>query len=156
MALFALVLFFEFDGSLGAAGDLLKRELDLGLQIETAVGPRLPRATRCACKRPAQNVVEHREDVADVHVREVVRALHALVAVLIITGALAVVGEHFVGFSAFLEANFRLRLAVAIVAVGVILHRQPAIRALNLFAAGGFGDAEDFVIVSLDSGHVRS
>ena len=50
-----------------------ERQLDLRFQIEPAVPPR-----RAAPPRPppppqsAEDILEHREDVADVHVREIV------------------------------------------------------------------------------------
>ena len=77
-------------------------------------------------------------------------------AELIVTRTLAVVGQNFVRFGTFLEANFGFGLAVAVIAIRVILHRQPPIRALDLFAAGGLCDAKDLVIISLGRGHFHS
>jgi hypothetical protein len=54
---------------------------------------------------------------------------------LVVPLPLGVVGEDFVGLGAFLE--FRLGLGlVAVGAVGVIFHRQPAIGALDVLGAG--------------------
>src|SRR5690606_25043778 len=98
------VLPLELDGLLGALGDLVERQLDLNLQVEPAcLGTAAAAAAETA--QPAEDVVEHREDVADVHVREVVRALHAGVAELVVAAALLLVGEHLVGFGTFLEAD---------------------------------------------------
>src|SRR5207302_4688324 len=120
VAFFALVLFFEFDGSLSADGDFFQGEFDLGFQIEAAMlamGARAcrPPAAKSAAERPAEDVVEHREDVPDIHVRKIVRPLYALVAQLIVAGALVLVRQHLVGLSAFLEMHLCLHLAFAVV-----------------------------------------
>src|SRR5688572_9542418 len=81
------------------------------------------------------------------------RPLHTGMAVLVVAAALLIVGEHLVRFGAFLEPDFRLGAPVAVVAIGVILHRQPAIRALDLLPARVARDAEDLVIISLGDGH---
>ena len=115
--------------------------------------PPPPPPCRGSAERPAEDVVEHREDVADVHVREVVLPLDAGVAELVVAPALLVVGQDLVRLGALLERAPRPRPSVAVVAVGVILHRQLAIGALDLVAVGGLGDAEDFVIISFRGGH---
>src|SRR5256885_2331683 len=79
LALREQILFFEFDRLVGAVGDFFEAELDLGFEIEAslhATGPRVrcPAAAEpreAAAPEAAEDVVEHREDVADVHVREV-------------------------------------------------------------------------------------
>jgi len=71
---------------------------------------------------------------------------------LIVALALGGIGEDLVRLGAFLEAKLSLAL-VAIGAVGVELHRQAAIGALDLLAVGEFRDAQDFVIVSFGGCH---
>src|SRR5262245_21332843 len=105
-------------------------------------------STSKSSKRAAEDVVEHREDVADVHMGEIVLAADALMAKLIVSPALAIVGENFIRLGAFLEPNFR-RCLIAVSAIRVILHRQPSIGALDLVAIRCSGDAKDFVIISL-------
>src|SRR5205085_6095029 len=111
-----------------------------------------------AAAEAAEDLVEHREDVADIHVREVVlpHPGHALVAELVVALSLRRIGEDLVRLGALLELELRLGLALALVAVRVILHRQPAIRALDLLAVGGAGDAQDFVVIAFDCGHWHS
>ena len=100
----------------------------------------------------AEDVVEHREDVADVHVGKVVLAVDAAVAELVVAAALLGVGEDLVGFGAFFELELGFGF-VAVGAVGVVLHRLAAIGALDLLAVCCFSDAKDFVIVSFDRSH---
>ena len=100
----------NWSGFLATGGDFLERELDLGFQIVAALrpaaGPRPPPAAAPPRPCAAEDIVEHREDVAGVHVREVVAgAADALVAELVVAFALGVVGENFVGLGAFLECG---------------------------------------------------
>ena len=74
---------------------------------------------------------------------------------LIVSTAFVLVGENLVRLGAFLEERFRLGL-VAIGAVGMILHRQAAIGALDLVARGRSRDTKHFVIVSFCRGHFRT
>jgi hypothetical protein len=60
----------------------------------------------------------------------------ALVPVLVVDLALLVVGEDLVRLGRLLE--LRLGLGVARVAVRVVLHRQAAVRALDLVASADF------------------
>src|SRR5690606_41675724 len=64
-----------------------------------------------AAEPAAEDVLEHREDVARIHVAKVVAAgtAQACVAVLIVTCAFLFVGEHFVGFCSFFEVLFCFR-----------------------------------------------
>ena len=79
---------------------------------------------------------------------------YALVTELVVALALGRVTEHFVRFSAFFEFDFGFDLAVAVVAVGVILHRQLAIGALDLVVAATLRDAKHLVIIPFHRGHV--
>ena len=123
----AHILFFNFDRLLAprATSESVSCTCISRSNPRCARGwPRLLAAT--ATERAAEDVVEHREDVANVHVREIVLSADALMAELIVPPALFVVGEHLVGLGALLEVDFRLGF-VAVGTVGVKLHRQPAI-----------------------------
>src|SRR5215469_9502405 len=67
-------------------------------------------------------------------------------AKLIVTGALLAIDEHAVRFACLFEFFFRLRIPG--IAVRVILHRQLAVRALDLLIAGAAFDAQNFVIIA--------
>src|SRR5688572_28855295 len=82
--------------------------------------------------------------------------MYAAVAELVVATALLGIGENFVGLGALLEPEFRLGLVGAVVAVRVILHRQPPIRALDLLVIRRASDAEDLVIVALRGSHTYS
>ena len=65
----------------------------------------------------------------------------------IVERALVAVGEHGIGLGRFLE--LLLGVVVARVAIGVVLQRQLAIRALDLLVRRLALDAEDLVVVAL-------
>ncbi len=75
---------------------------------------------------------------------------HAGVTELVIARTLLGVAEHGVGFAALFEALFGFRIVR--IAVGVVLHREFAIRTLDLDVRRGAVNAEDFVVVSLGVG----
>ena len=68
----------------------------------------------------------------------------------IVSGAFLVVDENIVGFAQFLESF--LGGLVARILIGMKLYGEFSICALNLFAARGARDSEDFVVVTL-GGH---
>ena len=72
------------------------------------------------------------------------------VPVAVVGGAFLLVHEDVVGFAELLEFLFRVR--VVGIFIGVKLDREFAIRALDLVAAGGALDAEDFVVIAF-GGH---
>ena len=74
-------------------------------------------------------------------------AADAGVAEAIVARALVGVAEDRVGLGRFLELLFGL--LVALVAIGMELQRQLAIRALDLLIGGGPGDLEDLVVIAL-------
>src|SRR5690606_9957851 len=81
------------------------------------------------------------------------------VAELVVAAALLLVGEHLVGFGTFLEAHLRIGLGSgvgAVLAVGMVFHRQPAVGALDLVAAGRPADPKYLVIVALRHCHAES
>ena len=69
------------------------------------------------------------------------------VAEAVVGRPLVGVGEDRVGLGRFLE--LLLGVLVARIAVGMVLQRQLAVRALDLLVAGRPGDAEDLVVVAL-------
>src|SRR5262249_8951608 len=69
----------------------------------------------------------------------------------VIGGAALIVAQDLVSFRRFLE--FVLGVLVALIAVGVMLHRQLAIGFFNVFRAGATGHAKDFVIIGF-GGHI--
>src|SRR6185503_21312209 len=64
----------------------------------------------------------------------------------VVARAFITVAENGVGFGGFLE--FLFGLLVALVAIGVVLERQPAIRALDFRVGGGAGNLEDLVVIA--------
>ena len=74
-------------------------------------------------------------------------AADAGVAEAIVARALVGVAEDRVGLGRFLELLFGL--LVALIAIGMELERELAIRALDLLIGGGPGDLEDLVVVAL-------
>src|SRR5262245_23933920 len=101
----------------------------------------------------AEDFVAHRENVRHVHVREVVLSGDTLGAELAVTRPAMLIRKHLVSFGAFREFDLGFAFVRTVIAVGVILHGQPAVGALDLFAVRFARDAEDFVIISFDRGH---
>src|SRR5438445_12218395 len=69
LACFTHVLLLEFQRFFAAGSDFLKRQLDLRFKIEAPADapPASCPPTHPRAERSAEDVVEHREDVADVH-----------------------------------------------------------------------------------------
>ena len=63
----------------------------------------------------------------------------------VVARPLVAIGENRVGLGGLLE--FLLSLLVALVAIGMVLKGQLAIRALDLLITGVFRHAEDLVVV---------
>src|SRR5438132_6182621 len=107
---------------------------------------------RIVAEQPAQNVAEqvaeHRPGVVEVRH---VHAVEAGMAVAVIALPLLGVAEHVVGLGRLLE--FQVRLRVADIAIGMILHGQLAVGALDLLVVRVARHAEHFVIVSFGAGH---
>ena len=75
--------------------------------------------------------------------------VHARVTVLVVSGALLRVRKHLVGLFGLFEFFFCLLSPIALVAVGVKLHRQLAISFLDVVLGRVFSNAQDFVVVAL-------
>src|SRR5688572_20738664 len=108
------------------AGDgLLEAQLEVVAQIRAA-----KHLGAAAATSAAEDIAEHiAENVAE-RVRAAAKAasgsaLHARVAESIVGRARVLVGQRFVGLLGFLEV--RLRLRIARIAIGVMLHRQASI-----------------------------
>ena len=74
------------------------------------------------------------------------RAVDACKTVLIVEGALFVVGKHFVRFRRFFEFFFG-RL-IARISVGMIFYRKFTVRLFNIVERSAFFDTEHFVIIT--------
>ena len=130
--------------------DALRRLLELDLEVVAKIGAALRAGAAAAAAEP-ENVAEAAEDVFEAAELRRIEALRAAadagVAEAIVAGALVAVAEDRVGLGRFLELLFG-RL-VALVAIGVELQRELAIRALDLLIGGGAGDLEDLVVIAL-------
>jgi hypothetical protein len=146
----ALVHGRNADARIGAARRLFERDLEVVAQICAAIDA----APAAAAAPPSAGIAE---DFAEYVAEGIAEALtttsaathvrvDAGVAVLVIGGTFLSVGQDFVCFLCFLELVFRF-LAVRI-AVRVVLHRQLAVRLLDLVVRGIPVDAEDFVKVA--------
>ncbi len=74
-------------------------------------------------------------------------AVHAGVSEAIVDAALVAVGQNRVGLGRLLEAFFGL--VIVRIAIGMVLQRELAVRALDLLVRRLTLDAEDFVVVAL-------
>ena len=81
------------------------------------------------------------------------RRIDAGVPELVVRGALARIGQDLVGFLRFLEFLFR-RLVVRI-AIRMVLHRELAIRLLEVVVGGVAIDAEHRVVITFGHGPVQ-
>src|ERR1035437_119037 len=151
VACLAVLLAGNLDRRFGAACGFFEGDLEVVPQIGAALRPAAAAAAAQQIAEPedvaqtAENVFEPGED------RRIesaaARGVHALMAEPVVQAALVRVGEHRVGFRAFLECF--LGCVVARVAIRVIFHRQLAVRALELDVGGRAADAEDLVVIPL-------
>ena len=136
----------ERDLPLATFKHFLKRDFHHGFQVVSARRSALT-ASATAARLPAEDVVEHREDVFNMHGIEIVSgaSAQASMSVAVIDRAAFRVAEHFVCLSALLE------LALGVWIVGVLirvpLDGESAVRAANFFTGCVARDAEDLVVV---------
>ena len=131
-------------------GGFLERDLHRVAQVAAAVdllaAAAARRRRRCAAEDVAEDVAEGLGEAAEAFRRRR-RAAHvrvdAGVAVLVVGRALLRVGQHLVGLLGLLELLLGLLRIVALVAVGVVLHRQLAIGLLDVVLGGVLRHAED-------------
>src|SRR5262249_54098131 len=122
LAHLTVILLLKLDRLLHARRNFVQRQLHLRLEVVATASPlrgARPTAathpTKATSHAAAEDLVEHREDVGDVHVRKIVLAADALVAELVVACAAGCVGEHLVCFRAFLEFQLRVGLVRAVV-----------------------------------------
>jgi hypothetical protein len=138
-----------------AVGRLLERDLHRVAQVAAAEHLAATAATGPGAEHVTEDVAERFRKAAEAlgpgaaaHV-----GIDPRMAVLVVRGPLLRIRQHLVGFLHLLELDLGI-LAVAMVAVRVVLHRQLAISLLDFLLARVLGDAEGFVIVAF-GGHVR-
>ena len=143
--------------NLGAEEGLAEVDLDVGADIAADARCSTARATATAA---AHEIAEHLvEDIAQTaglgevepgRTGTATAALESRMAKAVVGRPLLIVLENLVSLVRFLEA--RLSLLVARIAVRVELHRQLAIRLLQVVRAGISGDAQCCVVVVLRHG----
>ncbi len=153
----------DLDFLLAAGGGFLEANLEVVPQVAAAV-PRLAGtaaggaaeelledAAR-ASRRAAEDLAEEIEGIVETSGAGAGIALgEGGVAEAVVRGALLVVHEDVVGFAQLLEALLGVRIAR--VFVRVKLHRETAVRFLDLLGRGGPGDLKNFVIIAFGRGH---
>src|ERR1041385_1012077 len=139
-----------FDLGLLAESSFFKGKGDVRASISTALhtASASATATHIHAKEIAEEIAKNIADVGKVGSVKSAKApaIHSRVAILVITSALLRVHEHAIGFSAFLEFFFRLRIAR--IAVRMPLHGQLAVRALDLLLGSRAAHAQYFVIIA--------
>ena len=138
---------FHVSGS--ALKNIFQGDLDLCFEVE-ASGGAASTSTRSSLAA-AENIVEHREDVIDIHSIEVVagRTAESFMAKLIVLAATIWVRQDLVCFGAFLEGLFGF--FVSRITVRVELHCETAIRPFDLIARRGAFNRENFVVAAGDA-----
>jgi hypothetical protein len=130
--------------------DALRRLLELDLEVIAKIRSALRSGAPAAAAEP-EDVAESPEDVFEAGELGGVEALggaaDAGVAESIVARTLVAVAQDRIGLGRFLELVFGR--FVALIAIGMKLERQLAIRALDLLLRGGPGDLEDHVIIAL-------
>src|SRR5690606_33153011 len=148
----------QVDGGRDAAGGVLERQVQLGLEVAPPVGagaPAGPRARAGAAEQATEDVAE----VAQVLEPEAAgpcagapageTCAHGPEAAdLVVLLALLGVADHVVGGRDLLEAL--LGGLVARVGVGVVLARELPVGVLDLLLGGGLADPEDSVVILLE------
>ena len=138
----------NLDRRLGAREGLVEGDLEIEAQIGPARRAAAPAASAAEPEEVAEDVGEVREDVrVEAGPARSTGARHAGVAEAVVPRALVGVAQDGVGLGGLLELLFGGR--VALIAIGVVLQRQLAIRALDVLLAGILRDAEDLVVVPL-------
>src|SRR5690606_35292318 len=138
------------DRRLGAGVRLFERDLEVVAQVRATLWT--------SAAAPAEDIAEPediaqvREEVAEVGEDRRIEALgaarvHALVAEAVVARALLLVGKDRIRFGGLLEALFGL--CVARIAIGVVLQRELAIRALDFVVGRAALDAQNLVVVTL-------
>ena len=140
----------ELDGLLRAPRRLLQADSDLGADVGALVDA-ASAATHSAAEKVAEDIAEGGKDVVGVvELGGPARAADARVAVTVVASPFLAVAEHVEGLGGLLE--FFGRFVVALIAIGMKLHRHIAIAVRDLIVGGRARDSQHFVIIAFD-GH---
>src|SRR3954467_7171434 len=150
VALLACFIPAYFGLSLFAESGFLKGKRDIRARVSAALHAvtSSAAATHIHAKEIAEDVAKNIADVGEVGTVKPAKAatVHGCVAILVVAGALVRIHQHAVGFRTLLELF--LSFGVARVAVGMPLHGQLAIGALDLLLRRGAAHAQYFVIIA--------
>src|SRR6185503_3889636 len=157
-ALGAAVETLDADRLRRAARDFGERQFQTDFDVMTAPAIAPPAAAEQALERAAAAAAadpevahEHHERFGKIEVHRAeagaAAAAHPLVSIAVVGGALLRIAQHLVRFGDELELFFGC--LVAVVAVGVALHRQLAVGLLDIRFAAVALDAEDDVEILL-------
>src|SRR5579872_870718 len=139
----------DFDGPRAPKGRFAKLQFDAASQAVAAGCAAAPSAPRRAAEESFEQVAERAEDVVYVVETRLATAgaRKRLVPVAVVQGAFLGVAQHVEGLGRLFEAlDGRL---VSRIAVGMVGRGRLAIRLLDLFGRGAFGDLQNVVIVLL-------
>src|SRR5262249_49705290 len=148
-ALVARFIAAHLDFGLLAEGGLFEGQRQVAAGVTAALRPAAPAsAAHVHAEKVAEDIAEDIAEIGEVGRIEAAEAaaVQAGMSVLVIASALVRVHQHTVRLGALLELLFRL--AVPRIAVGMVLHRQLAVGALDLLVGGRAGHAQDFVVVT--------
>ena len=135
----------HLDLLVGAGERFLQRHRQAHLDVRTARRGATAAAAAAAAEDVAEDVPERREDVVDVVEPAAESGGRAGVAEAVVARALLRIGQHLVRLRRLLE--LRLRHGVARIAVGVQLHRELAVGALELGRVDAAVDTQHFVVI---------
>lgn len=134
-----------------AENRFLELQCDVLAKIGTTLGAAATAASPAAAKevtKPEEvtkDVAEILED-AGIKALRTSRAAHSRMSEAVVAGTLFLIGQHGVRLAAFLKFFFRIRIVG--VPVGMVLHCEFAVGALDLDLSGRSGDTEDFVVIA--------
>jgi len=129
---------------------LAQIELEFVAQIGAPEHLRAPAATRGTedvTKHVPEDVAESVRGIGSAPAARTRGGIDPRMAILVVSGALGRLGEHFIGFLRLLEALLGLR--VARIAVRVIFHRQAPVRLLDFRLGRRLRDVENLVVIAL-------
>ena len=135
--------------TLGAMKNIIKADSDFGFEVITSGNPSSARGPS-ASSATSKDILKHRKDVGDIHSGKIMRscagAAQPFVAELVIPLTFLRIRENFVRLCRFFELPFCL--CIIRVSIGMILHRQPPVRAFDLVLRSLVRNAKDLVIVA--------
>jgi hypothetical protein len=149
-ARFAAFVPVELDDFRGAGSGFEKIEMHFSVDIAAAMRASSPAASSASAEKiaeqaAAEDIAEGLEDIADI-VKLRRTAAKSGEPILIVSGAFFLVTQDLEGFGGFLE--FGDGFLIARIPVGMIFHRQLAIRFGDLTVRRASLHAEDFVIIA--------